>query len=98
MSANDTKGGTPAAGAGGDEEKRATSGESRREFMKKLPYVAPVIQSFVLSDTVYGDQPDYEGGGRARGRVSKVKKDKKDKDGKTSPPPPPPPPPASSGR
>ena len=43
--------------------------ESRREFMKKLPYVAPVIQSFVLADTVYAAS-DKDKKGRGRGRVS----------------------------
>jgi len=59
--------------------------ESRREFMKKLPYVAPVIQSFVLADTVYG-KTEKAGRGRGRGRVSAPGQNK----------PPPPPPPAAS--
>ena len=97
MSGNDAKSGTPPADRGGDGNEGAASGESRREFIKKLPYVAPVIQSFFLRDTVYGDDDDDDGGrGRGRGRVSKVKKEKKDK-GKTAAPPPPPPA-ASSGR
>ncbi|MFH1570274.1 MAG: hypothetical protein ABIL09_19940 [Gemmatimonadota bacterium] len=66
-------------------------GESRRHFIKKLPYVAPVIESFFLSETVYGQSTDNQG--RGRGRVSKPPKDKKDKSGETAPPPPPPPPP-----
>lgn len=94
MSEEDARGGTPPAGRDGDEG--PADGESRREFMKKLPYVAPVIQSFMLADTVYG-KSDKDGRARGRGRVSKVKKEKKDK-GKTAAPPPPPPPSTGSAR
>ena len=29
-------------------------GESRRQFMKKLPWVAPVIETFLVGDEAYG--------------------------------------------
>lgn len=35
-------------------------GESRREFIKKLPYLAPVVQTFLLSETAFGS--DRRGG------------------------------------
>jgi len=28
-------------------------GRSRRDFIKKLPYIAPVVETFLLSETVY---------------------------------------------
>ena len=28
--------------------------ESRRSFIKKLPYIAPVVQTFLLSETAFG--------------------------------------------
>ncbi len=34
------------------------AGESRREFIKRLPYIAPVVQSFFLRETAYGDDDD----------------------------------------
>ncbi len=38
-------------------------GESRREFIKKLPYLAPVVQTFLLSETAFGsDRRGSEGG------------------------------------
>lgn len=36
-------------------------GESRREFIKKLPYIAPAVQTFLLSETAFGS--DQRGGG-----------------------------------
>lgn len=88
MPEEDAKSGMPpkerGAGAAGDEAPES----SRREFMKKLPYVAPVVQSFVLADTVYADKGGKTGRGGGRGRVSAPGQTKKD------PPPPPPPPPA----
>ena len=62
-------------------EAEGAGDESRREFMRKLPYVAPVIQSFVLADTVYAKE---EKKGRGRGRVSNPGRGNKD----TTPPPP----------
>lgn len=35
-------------------------GESRREFIKKLPYLAPVVQTFLLSKTAFGSD-DHDG-------------------------------------
>ena len=34
--------------------------ESRRSFIKKLPYLAPVVQTFLLSETAFGS--DRRGG------------------------------------
>ena len=42
-----------------DPEKETPSdqeGESRREFIKKLPYLAPVVQTFLLSETAFGSE------------------------------------------
>ena len=57
---------------------------NRREFIKKMAYVTPVMQTFLLSETAFG-VADASADGRARGR------------GRTSPTPgqqqaPPPPP------
>lgn len=42
----------------------AQEGESRREFIRKLPYIAPVVQTFLLSETAFGsDRRGGEGGG-----------------------------------
>lgn len=48
-----------------DPEKETPSdqeGESRREFIKKLPYIAPVVQTFLLSETAFGGNDDDQGG------------------------------------
>lgn len=44
------------------------SGASRREFIKKVAYVAPVIETFLLSETAYGS--GGSGGNRGRGEVA----------------------------
>ena len=36
-------------------------GESRREFIRKLPYIAPAVQTFLLSETAFGS--NRRGGG-----------------------------------
>jgi len=69
----------------------ATEGEggsaSRREFIKKVAYVAPVIETFLLSETAYasggsgGNQS--RGRGRGRRRISPTPHDRR------VPPPPP---------
>ena len=59
--------GTAEAGeeSGGDER------ENRRDFIKKLAYTVPVMETFLLSETAYGDDDDDDsGGGRGRGRTS----------------------------
>ncbi|HIC68428.1 MAG TPA: hypothetical protein EYO90_02735 [Candidatus Latescibacteria bacterium] len=40
-------------------------GRSRRDFIKKLPYIAPVVETFLLSETVYA-----KGGGSGMGNPS----------------------------
>lgn len=64
-------------------EEAGGSGESRRDFIKKLPYVAPVIETFLLEDTVYA--ADKKKPSRRRRRISPVPNEPK-------PVPPPPPP------
>jgi len=59
-----------------------SSGESRRDFIKKLPYVAPVIETFLLEDTAYAAKDKKKG--RRRRRISPVPKER-------APVPPPPP-------
>ena len=80
------QGGGAAQSAGGGALEK---GESRRDFIKKLPYIAPAIQTFFLSETVYAkksddDSDDSRGRGRGRRRrispVPKKKKKKKKKD------------------
>ena len=44
----------------GKEAPANQEGESRREFIKKLPYIAPVVQTFLLSETAFGS--DRRGG------------------------------------
>ena len=63
-------------------EKGESSGESRRSFIKKLPYVAPVIETFLLEDTAYAAATKSKG--RGRRRISPVPKER-------APVPPPPP-------
>ena len=47
------------------------SGDSRRTFLQKLTYVAPVMTTYLLSQTAFATQPaDVPGNGRARGRTS----------------------------
>ena len=68
--------------SGGDE------GENRRDFIKKLAYMAPVMETFMLSETAYGDDDDDDtGGGRGRGRTSPHPGRGR---GRMPPPPPPP--------
>ena len=50
----------PAADPAADGAK--AKGESRRSFIKKLPYIAPVIETFLLSETAYGDSSDDSSG------------------------------------
>lgn len=60
--------------------------EGRREFMKKLPYVAPVIQTFLFSDGVLAS-------GKQRGNQKSQRRTQKGvspNPGKGKPPPPPP--------
>ncbi len=67
------------------EETDQTSDEGRRDFIKKLPYVAPVIQTFLLSEGVLA-------GGKQRGnqKNQRRKKGVSPNPGKGNPPPPPP--------
>ena len=59
-------------------------GASRRSFIKKMAYVAPVIETFLLSETAYAqNQGQGRGRGRGRRRISPVPPDR-------TPPPPPP--------
>ncbi len=47
--------------------------KERREFIKKLPYIAPIIQTFILSETKFKDEQNEDGEeneGRKRGRIS----------------------------
>ncbi len=75
-------------------EQGESGGASRREFIKKVAYVAPVIETFLLSETAYGQgksqgsQARGRGRGRGRRRVSPVPPNRT----------PPPPPPQQSGR
>lgn len=57
----------PAADPAADGAK--AKGESRRSFIKKLPYIAPVIETFLLSETayVYGSHDKSDGKGHRRG-------------------------------
>jgi len=61
-----------------------SGGASRREFIKKVAYVAPVIETFLLSETAYGQGQSQGRGeqGRGRRRVSPVPPNR-------TPPPPP---------
>ena len=77
-----------------DGDEGAAADESRRDFVKKLPYVAPAIETFLLSDTVYAKK--QEGRGRGRGRVSPPPAGPQAKP--SNPPPPPPPPSSGSSR
>ena len=48
-------------------------GRSRRDFIKKLPYIAPVVETFLLSETVYakgGMGNPSPGGGRGMSGMS----------------------------
>ena len=66
------------------ESQEGARGASRRSFIKKMAYVAPVIETFLLSETAYGQgQSQGRGRGRGRRRVSPVPPDR-------TPPPPPP--------
>ena len=62
-----------------EDENSHSEGESRRQFIKKLPYIAPAMETFLLSTStgVHGDDDD----------------DKKKKKTLPSGPGPPPPPP-----
>ena len=62
-----------------EDENSHSEGESRRQFIKKLPYIAPAMETFLLSTStgVHGDDDD----------------DKKKKKTSPSGPGPPPPPP-----
>ena len=66
-----------------DQSKRTNKSSSRRRFIKTeavlLPYVAPLIQTFVLDEPAEANGKG-KGKGKGKGRVSNV------------PPPPPPPP------
>lgn len=56
-------------------------GESRREFIKKLPYLAPVVQTFLLSETAFGsDRRGSEGGDDDDDDKDQDDKDKDDDD------------------
>ena len=56
----------PAADPAADGAK--AKGESRRSFIKKLPYIAPVIETFLLSETAYGDSSDARSSGKSGGK------------------------------
>lgn len=56
----------PAADPAADGAK--AKGESRRSFIKKLPYIAPVIETFLLSETAYGDSSDDSSSGKSGGK------------------------------
>lgn len=55
----------PAADPAADGAK--AKGESRRSFIKKLPYIAPVIETFLLSETAYGSSDDSSGKSGGKG-------------------------------
>ena len=55
----------------------------RREFIKKLPYVAPVIQTFLFSEGALA-------GGNQRGNQRRNQRGVSPKPGQRKPPPPPP--------
>ena len=67
-------------------EEAGGGGESRRDFIKKLPYVAPAIETFLLEDTVYAktEKKKPSRRRRRRRRISPVP-------GELTPVPPPPP-------
>jgi len=56
----------PAADPAADGAK--AKGDSRRSFIKKLPYIAPVIETFLLSETAYGDSSDDSSSGKSGGK------------------------------
>jgi hypothetical protein len=60
--------------------------DSRREFIRRMTYLAPVVTTYLLAETAYGKNDD-EDQGRHRGRTSPKPK------GSTPPPPPSPTPP-----
>ena len=60
----------PAADPAADGAK--AKGESRRSFIKKLPYIAPVIETFLLSETAYGKSSDDKSSGKDRRGTSPV--------------------------
>ena len=66
-----------------------SEGESRRQFIKKLPYIAPAMETFLLSTgtDVHGDDDDDDDDDK-----KKKKKKKKKKTSPSGPGPPPPPP------
>ena len=68
-----------------EDENSHSEGESRRQFIKKLPYIAPAMETFLLSTStgVHGDDDDDD---------DKKKKKKKKKTSPSGPGPPPPPP------
>ena len=67
-----------------ERENPQSEGESRRQFIKKLPYIVPAMETFLLSTStgVYGDDDDD--------KKKKKKKKKKTSPGGPGPPPPPP--------
>jgi len=51
------------------QEKTDAEDLTRRDFIKKLPYVAPIISTYLLEETAFaGDKK--KGRGRRRGRTS----------------------------
>ena len=69
-----------------ERENPQSEGESRRQFIKKLPYIAPAMETFLLSTStgVYGDDDDDDD--------DDDKKKKKKKTSPSGPGPPLPPP------
>jgi hypothetical protein len=67
-----SKSGSPPPGG----EPGETQEQSRREFIRKLAYVPPVLTTFLLDDTAFAkdkdddDDDDKKGRGRGRGRTS----------------------------
>lgn len=61
--------------------------DSRRQFIRRMTYLAPVVTTYLLAETAYGkDDEDKEDHGRHRGRTSPKPR------GHTPPPPSPSPP------
>lgn len=75
---------------GGPAAEGASQGESRRQFIRKLAWVAPVVETFLLSETAYGEgqgrgQANRNARRNARRRISPTPADRRE------PVPPPPP-------
>lgn len=64
-----------------DPDTEPAPADSRREFIRRMTYLAPVVTTYLLTETAYGKN-DNEDQGRHRGRTSPKPK------GSTPPPPP----------